>query len=777
MLILVLVLALLAQTAALPHALSSAMQSPWPSRFGHVEMSGFGRLYVMGGVVKIGTEWALAEDVWSTLNPANGPWVSEPAVPWVARESFAGAYCQEGNLAGMWVAGGRSMGGLLGDLWHQPRYGSAWQNISREGTSWSARMGHQVGCFNQTLWLLGGYTGSGGSRELWRTTTGTHWRLTTPVGLPALTDFSMSLFQHKVWLVQGCERSCMWRSFAPSPTCLKNCTGRLWYSTGGEEWHTPAHSHQPMARVGTLLFGTPEGLWLLGQPKGGAYQPWGMASSLWHSHDGVGWNEHRQMKQQLFAGGAVYKNRVWISAGLECPQGVCETPDDMAQAWATNLVRLAPTSMASSGQSSTGVSWMANHSWVVYMIIAVSAVLCTSGVAGVWWACRRFRSVQPYLEGQHRPVETRSRSGSEMPEGKLETVNLLYAIGNADLLIPWESIDMGDRFAAGSSGQVYHGRFCSEHVVLKECYAEMIGGDLDEFEREAAILHKLNHPRIVRFYGVTISSRSSQCFIVTEFCRGGNLEANVELHGGFHGSEVRVEQFWQYAVQIADAMAFCHSKRTMHRDLKPANILIAHDESLKVCDLGLALLYEELLPLRELPWQGTPAYTPPEVLNNPGRPRSSGHESPRRSMSPSSFHEAAAWDVYSYAVLLCFMWSGEHPYDDMPPSQVVNYVIGGGRPRIEEENMRSSHWFPQPLADLIRKMWCDEPMSRPSFAEVCELLMESEMREQLVLGARGTSSSTDASFHSTSSRGVWAPSLRSSSQRSCEVAGGCDGEM
>lgn len=35
-------------------------------------------------------------------------------------------------------------------------------------------------------------------------------------------------------------------------------------------------------------------------------------------------------------------------------------------------------------------------------------------------------------------------------------------------------IQIGERFAAGNSGQVYHGTFCSEDVVLKECYAEMI---------------------------------------------------------------------------------------------------------------------------------------------------------------------------------------------------------------------------------------------------------------------------------------------------------------
>lgn len=168
------------------------------------------------------------------------------------------------------------------------------------------------------------------------------------------------------------------------------------------------------------------------------------------------------------------------------------------------------------------------------------------------------------------------------------------------------------------------------------------------------------------------------------------METNVEKYGGFHMSRVRADVFMDYALQIADAMAFCHSKRTMHRDLKPANICLAADGNIKICDLGLALLYEELLPLRDI-LQGTMGYMPPEVLvkkNDRQSPRSSSGRNrsssqPCRELSANSFHEASSWDVYSYAVLLHFMWSGEAPYATIPRSRVETWVRDGGRPSMD----------------------------------------------------------------------------------------------
>lgn len=53
-----------------------------------------------------------------------------------------------------------------------------------------------------------------------------------------------------------------------------------------------------------------------------------------------------------------------------------------------------------------------------------------------------------------------------------------------------------------------------------------------------------------------------------------------------------------------------HEKKIMHRDLKPANIFVAHDNSLKVGDLGLGRAFtSETLEAHSK--VGTPLYMAP----------------------------------------------------------------------------------------------------------------------------------------------------------------------
>ena len=54
-------------------------------------------------------------------------------------------------------------------------------------------------------------------------------------------------------------------------------------------------------------------------------------------------------------------------------------------------------------------------------------------------------------------------------------------------------------------------------VAIKQLYSSFIDPhDLAEFSREVTLLHRLKHPHVLTFYG--ISRREMYCFIVTEFC-------------------------------------------------------------------------------------------------------------------------------------------------------------------------------------------------------------------------------------------------------------------
>lgn len=43
---------------------------------------------------------------------------------------------------------------------------------------------------------------------------------------------------------------------------------------------------------------------------------------------------------------------------------------------------------------------------------------------------------------------------------------------------------------------------------------------------------------------------------------------------------------YQYIMELADALNYCHSKKVIHRDIKPENLLLGSNGELKIADFG-----------------------------------------------------------------------------------------------------------------------------------------------------------------------------------------------
>ena len=137
-----------------------------------------------------------------------------------------------------------------------------------------------------------------------------------------------------------------------------------------------------------------------------------------------------------------------------------------------------------------------------------------------------------------------------------------------------------------------------------------------------------------------------------------------------------------------------HHKGIIHRDLKSANILIDSAGRGKLADFGLSHVRrrkeESLQGYHGV--AGSPSYIAPEVLQQ----REYG----------------AAADVYSFAVLLNEMCSGQTPYDD---TQLANMeldafeqaVIAGSRPQLAACDSAQ-------LQQLIVDCWQGDPQLRPA---------------------------------------------------------------
>ena len=136
------------------------------------------------------------------------------------------------------------------------------------------------------------------------------------------------------------------------------------------------------------------------------------------------------------------------------------------------------------------------------------------------------------------------------------------------------------------------------------------------WRREVRALETLNHPDVVRLFGV-VEGEGFVC-LVLEYVPGGPLSARLATPTPPREAARLVEI-------TARAVAAIHEAGLLHLDLKPSNLLIdgPPDATLseirpKVADFGLALVWD----VPDATWtvavgpRGTPAYMAPEQLTN-----------------------------------------------------------------------------------------------------------------------------------------------------------------
>ncbi|MDZ4687726.1 MAG: serine/threonine-protein kinase [Planctomycetaceae bacterium] len=201
--------------------------------------------------------------------------------------------------------------------------------------------------------------------------------------------------------------------------------------------------------------------------------------------------------------------------------------------------------------------------------------------------------------------------------------------------------ELGDRLGAGGMGIVYRAVYTKTGVP---CAIKVLSPDVNDspqvqqrFEREIAILKKLQHPHIVRYYGG--GKVGSQRFYAMEIVQGGSLEALLKQR-----TRLPWEQALAYTRQIAEALEHAHAAGVIHRDLKPANLLIAPDSKIKLTDFGIARDTTATALTAAGKTVGTYAYMAPEQIR--GKPPVD-----RRT------------DLYSLGCVLYEMLTGETPFD------------------------------------------------------------------------------------------------------------------
>jgi hypothetical protein len=146
-------------------------------------------------------------------------------------------------------------------------------------------------------------------------------------------------------------------------------------------------------------------------------------------------------------------------------------------------------------------------------------------------------------------------------------------------LLPFESITLMGKIGFGSSGQVFEARLDGHKVAAKQLFCTMIEREVEEFQREARLLARLHHPGLVRFFGVTRrpeqhqSGMGDELFLIMEHCPR-SLTQLIAAQDPLLQTPISDKAYREFATQLAQGVAFLHSKNVVHRDLKVGGVCL-----------------------------------------------------------------------------------------------------------------------------------------------------------------------------------------------------------
>jgi serine/threonine-protein kinase len=239
----------------------------------------------------------------------------------------------------------------------------------------------------------------------------------------------------------------------------------------------------------------------------------------------------------------------------------------------------------------------------------------------------------------------------------------------------------------GGMGRVYLARDTrlNRRVALKILAPERVNNPraIARFQREARVGAQLQHENLVRVYD--FGESNGRYFLVMEYIEGRTIGTLIAEQGPMPPATAA-----RLVRQVALGLGHAHRKGLIHRDVNPYNILVTHDGTAKLADLGLAIdLAESDRVTREGATVGTFDYVAPEQARH-------SHAADIRS------------DIYSLGCTLYHMLAGQVPF----PSPSLPEKLFAHQALEPTPLDQLAPGLPLGLAEVVRTMMRKAPEDR-----------------------------------------------------------------
>jgi serine/threonine protein kinase len=233
-------------------------------------------------------------------------------------------------------------------------------------------------------------------------------------------------------------------------------------------------------------------------------------------------------------------------------------------------------------------------------------------------------------------------------------------------------------------------------VAIKQLLAEGDADLLKRFQLEIRTTASLRHKNIVTI--LFSGEEAGNPYLVMEFLEGRTLKQVIQER-----LPLTLLAKVEIMKQVAEGLAYAHSKGVVHRDVKPENIMLLPDGNVKIMDFGIALAPNRNTAVTQTGFIiGTPPYLAPEQLEG--------------------LKANEQTDIFSFGDVYYELLTGSHPFEQFRGNaKAMQLAILTYEPRPVGELVRGC---PEALETLVHGALQKKPEHR--YQRFKELQLESE---------------------------------------------------